>query len=142
MTAPTLVRCSAPGCAFPPVAAEADGTRWCSAVVHHDRRIECEEPGHHICGDRCAFIRHTHVGRWCISTVGEQRSLTNPGAFEEIGSGRLYETMVFDLTRSEGELPGRRNEVDSDTYNDCDAATAGHEALVERWAGRSEVAGG
>ena len=49
--------------------------------------------GHHICASRCLFRLCTLVGDYKISTVG---AMWNEGEMEQVGSGRHYETFVFE----------------------------------------------
>lgn len=93
------------------------------------RRRDYQRPGHFICADRCKFFRHTHVGRYCVSTVGDMH-LTPDGPREEIGWRRFFETMVFDLKARGGV---RWREKDASSYNDAHAAELGHEAMVKKW---------
>lgn len=89
-------------------------------------RVEVEGPGHFIGGEDCRFVRHTHVGKWCISTVGDY---CPRGVQTTIGWKRTHETMVFDTT-SEDE---RWQEKDFAAYNADSEAAAGHEAMVEKY---------
>lgn len=61
--------------------------------------------------------------------------------YEEIGSGRTYETMVFragapcDADGCGCGLPAiSGHELDADGYNYAGAATRGHYAMCEKWA--------
>jgi len=76
------------------------------------------EPGH-FCGVHdCVFHMHTHVnGKWCVSTVGE------------VGSDRLYESMVFYVGGNDIDL----SDLEMAPYNDREAAQKGHMALVEKY---------
>jgi hypothetical protein len=89
-------------------------------------RKEVPNPGHFIGAPDCKFYRHTHVGKWCISTVGDYRPRGGPR--QAIGLGRTYETMVFNM-RSRSK---RWQEQDFDGYDSEAAATAGHEKLVRK----------
>jgi hypothetical protein len=92
------------------------------------------QAGHFVAADRCRFHLHTHVGPFCVSTVGaffvhdDDRGPTAIGAPD-----RTYETMVFRLDK-DGETDG--SDIDMSPYNDLDAANAGHIAMCERWAAR------
>jgi hypothetical protein len=93
-------------------------------------------PGHFIGAYSCCFRLHTTVGRYRVSSVGcyhpyDDRS----GEPHEIGSQRLYETMVFENDGPGGE-PESWSELDSDAYNDEAAAEAGHLAMCRKWATR------
>jgi hypothetical protein len=65
--------------------------------------------------------------------------------WEEIGAGRLYETMVFAARpRCDGECDGcawmqaNGMEMDFAGYNDAEAAYRGHLEICERWARRMD----
>lgn len=124
-------------------------------------------PGHLIVSRDCRFHLNTCVGDFIVSTVGEylpdapvreilaQRrgvSLLGRGdarladymkkmGFQEIGAGRLYETMVFKATNAPGgpheecclyrQLDGR--EVAFHGYNNPRDAYEGHMAMCEEW---------
>jgi hypothetical protein len=90
--------------------------------------------GHFIAARRCCFHLHTEVEGYRVSSVGCFHPASDPdGEPHEIGSGRLYETMVFRL----GPLgvPLEWVEIDSDTYMDQASAEAGHMAMVAKFAG-------
>ena len=103
-------------------------------------RIELGCAGHFICASRCLFRRHTQVGRYRVSTVGDF-FLTGDSEREEIGLNRFFETMVFET----GDTPEAQNEgcgcktvidylgVDMAGYNTAGEAQAGHEAMVEKY---------
>lgn len=67
------------------------------------RIVEKKGAGHFIASDRCRFTQHHHVGRYCISTVGDY--CPRPGERSPMGymwtgdamAPAWYETMVFDL---------------------------------------------
>ncbi len=46
---------------------------------------------------KCQWHLHAHVGRYCVSGVGEYRN--GDGPLETVGCDRLYEVMVFDVRR-------------------------------------------
>lgn len=104
------------------------------------------QAGHHVASDSCLFHLHTHVGRWCISTVGEYypRSKSVKGAAVgepvQIGSGRLYETMVFPLG-ADGEVTDWSGEAGCG-YNDRAEANEGHVAMCRKYAVKRAKAGG
>lgn len=90
-------------------------------------------PGHFISARRCCWHLHSETNGYRISSVGCFHPASDPdGEPHEIGSGRLYETMVFRL----GPLgePLEWSEIDSDTYNDPSSAEDGHMALVAKYA--------
>ena len=95
------------------------------AVPPKGPRIDLGFAGHFCASDSCRFIRHTHVAKWCISTVGDCHFAREPDVQAAIGCNRTHETMVF---VSEGYT-----EIDYAPYNTDDDAAAGHEAMVERY---------
>jgi hypothetical protein len=87
-------------------------------------------PGHFIGARKCCFRRHTSVNGYRVSTVGcYHDDYKEP---EEIGLGRLYETMVFRL-KPNGEPDTWAAESDFAGYQTADEAEAGHEAMVAKW---------
>ncbi len=86
--------------------------------------------GHFIGASSCRFHIHTHVGRFCVSSVGDYypRDSVKP---EPIGHERFYETFVFKLDADDGIED--YTEVDANGYNDPEAANAGHEAMVQKY---------
>ncbi|MGD0968648.1 MAG: hypothetical protein ABR949_10205 [Candidatus Aquilonibacter sp.] len=98
---------------------------------------------HFICGARCRFHLATEIGKYLVSTVGEMPPTRDAysDTFEDIGLGRKYETMVFEVGGHcvEAECgqcglphPDSYSELDADGYNDAGAATRGHYAMCER----------
>lgn len=94
--------------------------------------------GHLCVASQCRFHLNTEIGRYLVSTIGDYwpRGATER---QEIGSGRMLETMVFELN---GNLcpcgcgmpdDYTDNEVDSDGYNSFKAAGEGHYAMCEKW---------
>ena len=88
--------------------------------------------GHFIGAPHCRFHLHTHVNGYCVSTVGDYRTARQASKPEEIGCGRLYETMVFKLD-DDGVNVSDHTELWCEPYNDRDAANAGHIELVKKW---------
>ena len=90
----------------------------------------------HFCAsDSCRFRIGTLVGKYIISSVGD---MVIHGKSVEVGSGRKYETMVFD---HEGDCVcgcglachnGR--ELESCGYNDAKSATEGHLEMCKKYA--------
>jgi hypothetical protein len=130
-------------------------------------------PGHLIVAFDCRFHLCTLVagGKYLVSTVGEyfpdapirevfaqSRGVTLEGrgdervydyrrkvGFEDIGSGRKYETMVFKAGKpcdAEGCKCGMPridgNELVCEGYNDPASATAGHMKLCRKWEGKKK----
>lgn len=102
------------------------------------------QPGHFIAANYCRFHLHTHVGRFCVSTVGDYHppKLRAPREREEqmeqVGLDRFFETMVFAL--GDNDSPVSWSNIDFDAYNDRDAANAGHERMVRRYEERAVAA--
>lgn len=88
--------------------------------------------GHFISAHRCRFHLHTHVGRFCISTVGDLYYDRDQKEPSEIGSGYLYETMVFDHTRAEDA--GRWEQIAIWSCNDSDEADRLHMEFCRKFA--------
>lgn len=83
------------------------------------RLVRYKRPGHLIVADRCEWWMHGHVGRYCVSGVGEYRS--EPGApIQEIGHQRFYEVLVFD------------HEAEDDRWVELDGLFANDRAEAER----------
>lgn len=99
-------------------------------------RIYFGQAGHHILARRCAYHLHTHVGRYCISTVGEFFHDWTSRKPDAVGHERLYETKVFVLG-SDGE-PDYANDLDFAAYNERQDAHDGHEAIVARYEAAAE----
>ena len=125
--------------------------------------------GHLCVGAHCRFHLCTEIGQYVVSTVGQywpqeavreifanSRGVTLEGkgdarerdymtkvGYEEIGCGRTYETMVFNVT-GHCNSPECRcglplidgQELDCEGYNSAADATAGHMAMCEKWANR------
>jgi hypothetical protein len=90
--------------------------------------------GHFICASRCNFRMHTHVGKFCVSTVGDFRQERDDVEPTKIGHDRLYETMVFDTSRyGDGSDDGRWSEVASAAYMTDEQAQRGHLEMCERF---------
>jgi len=94
--------------------------------------------GHFICADRCCWHLQSIIdGRWMISSVGCMHDYRSeaPKSYDnrvEIGCGRLYETMVFDLEVSSC------SEIDMEGYNEESDADSGHFLMVEKWLKKTE----
>lgn len=90
-------------------------------------------PGHFCCVDRCCFRLNTLVGSHRVSTVGcYHPEGGDPDVLVEIGIGRKFETMVFNVD-SNGEISDY-NEIDSAGYNTAEDAQAGHMKMCKRYA--------
>jgi hypothetical protein len=91
-------------------------------------RIQFGAPGHFIAADSCRYHLHTHIGKWCVSTVGEYFPAKGE-KMETVGLSRFYETMVFN-TKSRRS---RWQEVDFGAYQTRAQADKGHEALCKKF---------
>lgn len=95
------------------------------------------QPGHFICADRCVFHLHTHVGKYCISTVGEYFPLGLPAREgtkpEPTGASKhLYETMVFELDEKKESIVNY-SELDARRWMTRDEANNGHLDMCKKW---------
>lgn len=106
------------------------------------KRIELGCAGHLIVSSRCQFRRHTQVGNYRVSTIGNYFP-NEDGPRKTIGAGAdsFFETMVFRTTRraepnSEGcgcrQVKGW-SEIDGTRYATAGAANAGHEKYVAKY---------
>ncbi len=76
-------------------------------VPNSHRRVELGCPGHFIAVESCHYRRHTQVGSYRVSTIGDyyQVDLDDPQRQRTkrttVGAGKdaFYETMVFKTTR-------------------------------------------
>lgn len=89
----------------------------------------------HFCGaHKCLHHLHTHVGKFCISTVGDYRPDMKGGDLGErmdIGYERAFETFVFDLLPSGGiDL----TEIDTLPANDSKTAEKNHMKMCLKYA--------
>ncbi len=99
-------------------------------------------PAHFICGHRCRFHLATVVGRVLVSSVGAMPPVGKDwGEWQEVGSGRMCETMVFMAGKPCAQADCRCGvpEIDGDSldfgaYNDPGSAQEGHAAMCARWA--------
>ena len=104
------------------------------------KSVELGCPGHFICASSCRWRRHTQVGRYRISTVGdyyENRERRTLGGEPD----SWFETMVFET--SDADEPDNDDcgckevtswsEVDGDTYSTAGDAQAGHEAFILKY---------
>lgn len=111
--------------------------------------IELGCAGHFICADRCRWRRHTQVGKYRVSTVGD---LYINDKREMIGSFGFFETMVFETRpKKEKDNDGcgcrevvKWEEVECARYDTAGDAQAGHERTVAKYlrkqqAGRGRV---
>jgi hypothetical protein len=105
-------------------------------------RVELGCPGHFICARDCRWRRHTQVGRYRVSTVGDlyfegKKARQTLGA----GSDSFFETNVFrtsDAFEPESESCGCRaveswSEIDGTRYATAGEAQQGHEKFVSKY---------
>lgn len=123
-------------------------------------------PAHLIVARDCQFHLATYVGKYIVSTVGEwfpdssvrkifadSKGIEIKGrgdawdadymkkiGYEEIGAGRLYETMVFKARKSDKPcclyVPSSFSDIDMDGYNDAKSAYKGHLKMCRKWSNR------
>jgi hypothetical protein len=97
--------------------------------------------GHLVVSEKCRFHLATTIGDLLVSTVGDYFPDGN-GSQTEIGSNRMYETMVFSAKElcecgcGMPEIDG--NELECVGYNDRAAANVGHMEMCLR-AARGEI---
>lgn len=115
------------------------------------KRIELGCPGHLIDARHCHFRRHTQVGRYRVSTVGNYNPYP-PGSDHKratlgVGKADFFETMVFRTTgkpesNNEGcgcEAVADWCEIDSKRYATAGDAQQGHERMVRKYARRVKL---
>jgi hypothetical protein len=93
------------------------------------------QAGHLCVANWCRFHMHTHVGRYCVSTVGDwhlPQASEKESEPRDIGYGRLYETMVFTLG-DDNEPTDIGNPLDFAGYNSRTDANAGHLEMCRKW---------
>ena len=106
------------------------------------KRVEIGCAGHLIVSDFCLFRRHTQVGNYRVSTVGNYFP-PNSKERHTIGAGEnsFFETMVFrtsDAPAKGSEDCGCREVIDwceiaCKRYATAGDAQAGHEAFVAEY---------
>ncbi len=111
------------------------------------KRTELGCPGHFIGAASCRFRRHTQVGTWRISTVGDYFPPRSEKR-ETIGSGAtdFFETMAFKtLPKPDGNNEGcgcrevkDYSESECVRYATAGEAHKGHERMVAKYARRSK----
>ena len=107
-----------------------------------NKRIELGCAGHFICSSRCRFRRHTQVGTYRISTVGDLY-YKEDGKRETLGASKdsFFETYVFKTTRKQAknnEGCGCHNvisfaKIDGKRYATAGEAQSGHEQYVKKY---------
>ncbi len=107
------------------------------------KAIELGCPGHFICARDCNWRRHTQVGNYRISSVGDYCRSSDENKRQTIGAGpdAFFETYVFELTNKlakGNEGCGCRevkdwSEIDGERYATAGAAQLGHERYVAKY---------
>ena len=105
--------------------------------------VELGCPGHFIAARSCYWRRHTQVGNYRVSSVGDYRPDHRTGIRETIGAGpnAYFETMVF---RTQGvQEPGNEgcgcrfvddySALDCERYATAGEAQAGHERYIAKY---------
>lgn len=105
--------------------------------------VELGCAGHFICADSCRFRRHTQVGIYRVSTVGNFQTYSSQR--ERLGPGEndWFETMVFETTGEPEENNdgcGCSKVVSYSGLERVRSATAGaaqktHQAMIEKYKG-------
>ena len=74
-------------------------------MINQSEWVWYGQAGHFCCADECRYHLHTHVGHYCVSTVGEHITkwyrngkLMKPF---DIDGKCFYETMVFDFDEAD-----------------------------------------
>ncbi len=104
------------------------------------KSIELGCAGHSICSDRCRWHRHTIVGNYAVSSVGDLFINKKRETFGA-GSEDWFETMVFPLTdrkfRNNDGCGCREfanySELEGIRYKTAGEAQAGHEKMVKEY---------
>jgi hypothetical protein len=87
--------------------------------------------GHFICASECCFHMTTDIGGYRISTIGCYHPAGHgEGLIREVGAGRFYETMVFEIGADDRIVP---LELECEGYNDEAAAEVGHLMMCYKW---------
>ena len=94
-------------------------------------------PAHYISGHRCLFRLATYVGKYIISTVGQQmKEERGQITFINVAGNSKFETMVFRAKKTT-EKCCRYGIVDNPLevkrYNDRVDAAKGHYKLCLKW---------
>ena len=103
--------------------------------------VELGCAGHFICAMDCHWRRHTQIGRYRISSVGDLYYQSEPQKRQTIGATGFFETMVFELTNklsSNNDGCGCRevkswSAIDGERYETAGAAQKGHEKYVRKY---------
>lgn len=112
------------------------------------KREELGCAGHFICAKDCHWRRHTQIGKYRVSTVGNLFFHHEPNKRQTLGATGYFETLVFPLTDEqddENEGCGCRKvadwtEIDGERYDTAGEAQAGHERYVSKYLAMQEAA--
>jgi hypothetical protein len=106
--------------------------------------VELGCAGHFICANDCRWRRHTQVGNYRVSTVGDLYYRSEENKRQTVGSGLedFFETMVFKLRREkcdDNDGCGCRrvkewSELECIRYKTAGEAQKGHEAMIRKYA--------
>jgi hypothetical protein len=94
--------------------------------------------GHLCVQNDCRYHLTTRVGRYLISSIGEYFP-SNEEGMKEIGIGRYYETLVFDIIgdiTENGKPPVFHDEIDYLAANTAQEAYQNHISLCHKWAAK------
>ena len=107
------------------------------------KREELGCPGHFICAKDCHWRRHTQIGKYRVSTVGDLYFKHEGDKRQTVGAAEdsFFEPMVFELSdhameNNEGcgcREPVSFSEIDGERYATAGAAQTGHERYVEKY---------
>jgi hypothetical protein len=107
-----------------------------------NERVELGCKGHLIVARHCQWSRHTQVGNYRVSTIGDYYDPDGKRTTIGLGEDSFFETMVFktsDEQEDGNEGCGCRKvldwgEIDGQRYATAGEAQAGHERYVEEYA--------
>ena len=105
------------------------------------KAVELGCAGHFICAKDCLWRRHTQVGKYRVSSVGDLYYKSEPYKRQTVGASGYFETMVFALTNKQSsgnEGCGCRevkewSEIDGERYDTAGEAQKGHEKYVRKY---------
>lgn len=108
------------------------------------KRVELGCAGHFICARDCNWRRHTQVGNYRVSSVGDLFYRSEENKRQTVGSGDkdFFESMVFKLSPhlcKDNDGCGCRevskwSELECIRYATAGEAQKGHEKLVAKYA--------
>lgn len=116
-------------------------SRTSSGALPSPERVELGCAGHFICAKDCHWRRHTQVGGYRVSSVGNLYYDHEPNKRQTVGATGFFETLVFALTDEQdagNEGCGCRkvaewSEIDGERYETAGEAQAGHERYVAKY---------